>query len=680
MKRDILNPFSILRLTNFQSLLNKKGILNKLLNYGLSLFFRFIFKFKHTSKLLDKIRKTINTENIDEFWIIRIGFNKRRNYLPFINLDPYISNLMDVFLRKMPFFCSKPERIPIGDETCQIIFIKHFFEYFKNIDFTNAIKNWYKKLIPGGILKIQFKLKNNTVKFEELQKILKQNQFYIKEIYKNDFKINRNITITAYKQKSRLSYPSHIFEEKFNEIYTIIGQNSDILKDKKKICILGFQSEMIGNYIENKENYEGEIKTFDSFNYFSKNSDNLFDFLIICNFFEYINSSENLEIFTEIKRILQPDSKILIVLPEKRHFISKETAQLFEKSIFIRTIDENNFEIEWVNLSNSFNMIQVLLKNQYSFPLKKKNIKIFLIGNYTLRYTYLINARWDSQARALLKFGYDIQILDIKDNSFPYLLERIKIFNPDILWTGSKLVIDFFKKYCEFFRNSNIKVIYWFWDVKTPIKFNFKNVIDYMFVTTKDDIPKYKQAYNIDKVFWMPASITPEFIHRNKSIKEIYDIGFAGSLDRRFHKKRTEIVEYIQQNFDLKIFNNIYNNLPEYYTQCKIVLGGSPDQKDLELYSSNRIYVCMSCGCCFITNYFKSLETLAENEKHLLWFNNLDELSFLLKKYLSDERLREEIQKSSQKLALDNHTYIKRIKNILDIINDKTEDFYGFIK
>jgi hypothetical protein len=373
---------------------------------------------------------------------------------------------------------------------------------------------------------------------------------------------------------------------------------------------------------------------------------------------------------------------ILVIVPEYKNYSIKESAQFFDKGIFTKILDENNLAFEWINLSSTFKMIQVLIKNQNNFPVKKNKTKILLLGVYSLRYSFLNNARWDSQARAFEKLGYNTLILDIKDNSFSYLIKCIRLYKPDILWIGGKVAYQFLKKNAIFFRMSNIKVVYWMWDITSLSSFNFKGVIDYMFITSKGQIPLYKKRFNLDKIYFMPASIMPEIIHRNKFIKEEIDVGFSGQLSylHPWYKERTQILDFIKQHFNVKVFLEIYNNLPEYYSKCKIVFGGTPYFKDLELYASNRPYIALSCGCCFITNYFKGLEKLAENEKHLLWYNNKDELIYLLKKYISNKSLRERIKNNAEKIAKKKHNYMARINNMLDIINGKTENFYGFIK
>ena len=124
----------------------------------------------------------------------------------------------------------------------------------------------------------------------------------------------------------------------------------------------------------------------------------------------------------EIKRIVKPNSEILLIVPEKRYYITSNTSQLFEKGLVVNIIDDMNFKIKSIYLSASLKFIICTLNNKSYKPLKKKEIKVALVGNYSLRYSYLMNARWDSQARALESLGYETLIIDIKDNFFIFFI------------------------------------------------------------------------------------------------------------------------------------------------------------------------------------------------------------------------------------------------------------------
>ncbi len=468
--------------------------------------------------------------------------------------------------------------------------------------------------------------------------------------------------------------------EKLSDIYSIISQNDDIFFNTNKLCILGNESLKVKNYLKDLNLKNIEIQPLDRLSLLKDFKNNYFDGVIVANFLEFNNYSRYKTIFSEIRRVLKPNKQILLIVPEKNNYILRETATCFNKGIITQILDKENFSIEWINLNSSFKMLQILLLNQFENPIEKKATKVCLLGNYTLRYTHLNSSWWDGQVRAFEKLGYDLLILDIKDHSFNYLLKSIKLFNPDILWIAGKIVIEFLKENADYFRSSKTKVVYWFWDVRTPIKFDFKGIIDYMFISSTGEIPLYKKFYNLDKIYFMPALITPQILHSNKFITEEFDIGFTGSLDHsKYHKERTEIVNYLKEHFQVKIVKNIFNNLPEFYSKCKIVFGGTPDLENLELYSSNRLYLALSCGCCYITNYFNGLEKLATNEKHLLWYENKKDLLQKIEKYLNSYELRNEIKNNAENLARSKHNYILRIKNMLDIINQDTEEFYGFI-
>ncbi len=645
----------------------------------ISLFYRILFKSKIITKKFFNLKGISDITSLKEFWIIRIGFIRYRNYLPYIQVDPFFTNLKNCFLAKKPFICSKLDNIPLESESCQIIHINHFFKYFNNLNFKKSVKNWYSKLIPGGKLKIQFEFKDDSKKVDNLKEVLNKNHFKIECIDKYDLEINDCITITAYKCIPVNTETLKIPIRKLEDLTKLLEKNKDFFLDKGKVGILGYDSTKIINNLKNKIITDNKIIHCNSSEDLLKFQSSFFDYFIIINFFEYIDASMMKTACNEIKRIVKPNSEILLIVPEKKYYKTSKTFNLFEKGIVVNMIDDMNFKIKSIYLSTSLNFILTTFYNKTYKPLKKKDVKIALIGNYTLRYSYLMNARWDSQARAIESLGYETLILDIKDHSFEYILNRLQLFKPNILWLGGKLIINFLRKFNTIFRNSEIKILYWIWDIRKPIKFDFKNIIDTMLVTTKNDIPIYQEFFNIRKVFWMPASIMPEIINRNNNIKEIYDIGFAGSLDKTFHGKRTKLIEIIKRNFNIVLFKNIYNNLPEHYSMCKIVFGGSPDKKDHELYSSNRIYVAMACGCCFLTNYFKGLERLAINKKHVLWFNNSEELVSVLRKYLSDDLLREKIKLNAYKLCIEKHNYIDRILNILDLLYDKSDEFYGFI-
>ncbi|MHA1147600.1 MAG: glycosyltransferase family protein [Promethearchaeota archaeon] len=615
--------------------------------------------------------KNKKLRKINEFWIIRVGFLKKHKYLPFFCIDRYIRKNLD--------FLSDFKNLPFKKNSCQKIHIKYFSHYFPKQKFIRTLKKWRSYLIPGGIIKIHTTI-NDEKSLEKIKNQFENLNFYIKEIDYSDINIDGTVSITAVKELNTKLNLNLIAPNKINNISLIINQNSHLFNNSTSVCIIGFFSINFKNNIRKFGVELDNICCLESIDE-ARRQGIKFDIIILQNYLEYKNYSAYLEIFQQIREISKPNGKILNIVPEKLNYLDCNAKHVFDKGILVKILDHFNFPFEWINLSSNLKMIQTLMVNELSFPKKRNNIKVLLMGVFSLRYTFLNNARWDSIARGFDKLGYNTKILDTVDNSFAYLIRSLKSYNPDIFFIGGKVGYQFLRTYAETLKKLKIKIVYWMWDIIKIIPFDFNGIIDYMFITSVGEIPLFKKKYNIQNVYYLPAAIMPEIIHRNQFIEEKYDVGFAGQFNRKkpFYKERAELLDLIKKHFNLKIFKNVFNNLPELYSQCKIIFGATPYFKDLELYASNREYISMAGGCCYITNYFKGLERLAENERHLLWFFNSDEMLSLLEKYITNKDLREYVKKEAEKLARKKHNYLIRIQNLLDIINGKTNDFYGFI-
>lgn len=644
----------------------------KFLNSLISSLLRIIFRFNLFFDLYMKYGKGFDVKDQLDFWVLRIGFTRKRNFSLFLNLDPYIFN--------KPKLCVNLKKLPFIKDSVQMININHFFQYFPKSNYTNVLKSWSKILIPGGILNINFKLYNNENNVELLKTNLRKCNFFIKDLNYYNHPINNTVLIKAIKIKELEKVPSIISNEKIENINLILSQNLNLLKNGKKLCIIGHKSVVIRDFLVQQKFEANGIKIFTDLDSVHKVQENVYDIVVIANYLEFKNSPKYNKIFNEIRRITVPSGAILIIIPEKNHFRMKETATIFEKGIITRIFDENNFPIEWINLSSTFKLIQILIKNDFEKPQESNGIKICLMGNYSLRYTHINNVFWDGQARAFEKLGYETLILDVKDYSYNYLISALKRFNPDFLWIAGKVAVEFLYLFRDYFKNSEIKVVYWFWDARVPSKIDFSDVIDTMFISSVGEIPLYKKAYNLKRVYFMPTPITPQIMHRNRFIKEKYEIGFSGLLDySKYHKERTEIIDYLKIFFQVKVVNNVFNNIPEFYAQCKIVFGGTPYLKNIELIASDRFYIALSCGTCQFTNYVPGLEKLVTNHNHLIWYEKKEELKKIVQKYLQNTELRLKLKQNAKNLAREKHNYLSRIKNMLDIVNGKTEKFYGFL-
>ena len=242
--------------------------------------------------------------------------------------------------------------------------------------FNIVIKKWRDLLIPGGILKIHVENNENNDNIEILLEILKKNRFNLLEIEENDIRVDKTITICANKEVITKDISQLPINEKMRDIISIISQNEELFSNTNKLCIVNIASIPIENYLKELNFKDIEIHLLNKLSLLRDFNDDYFDGVIVANFLEFNNYSTYSTFFTEIRRILKPNKQVLLIVPEKDNYNLRETANYFNKRIITQILDKENFGIEWINLSSSFKMIQILFLNQFESPTEKKGLKV----------------------------------------------------------------------------------------------------------------------------------------------------------------------------------------------------------------------------------------------------------------------------------------------------------------
>jgi len=418
--------------------------------------------------------------------------------------------------------------------------------------------------------------------------------------------------------------------------------------------------------------------------------DNAFDNAVMIEVLEHLDCTDVDKIFREIKRILKPEGKLLITVPRKYSYSDFGHIQIFTKGLLAKLLDQQEFFIEFIEWEKrrdayrKHDMLKVLCTNKS--PVIKNGKRICALGAYDIRYDQL-GFHWDGQARAFQELGYDTLLLSIRDSDYNNLKQQILEFKPDILWLGLKDCLPFIKWMEADIKSLGCKVIYWFCDLRgiegiksqVPLKYplvdlkEFKDILDYIFLSNAGQIEDYKKVTGIENIFYMGRSCSENFHYRIK-LDEKFDIAFAGKMDKNiFHSKRTELIKKISKKYNFLIRDNVINNISEFYSSAKIAFGADVIDESSEfqpyLYTSNRLFIALACGTCYICQWFPGLEELAENHKHLVWFKNEEELFEQIDYYLQHDEERETIRRNAQELAYSKYTHLHRIKNIFNIIN-----------
>lgn len=265
------------------------------------------------------------------------------------------------------------------------------------------------------------------------------------------------------------------------------------------------------------------------------------------------------------------------------------------------------------------------------------------------------------------------------------IIETIQTFRADIIILLQYSGLQFLTNHGSTLRSilgTKGKIAFWNVDLEPQINSNTDvgQFIDYFFLSNGDQLEEFKQKWGINHTVFMPQGC---FVQTDMAVNEPHwEIGFLGRRqknDPRYNERNT-ILDAFKTEFDMIEADNIttVDQSFNFYHDCQINLGLSW-RNDVYLYSSDRLFNVLGAGGFYLCQYFPGIERLVENHKHLIWFMDVEEGKRLVHHYLFHPQERNKIARQGYDLAKEKHSYSKRIKNILDIIEEKSSDFFGYL-
>lgn len=109
-----------------------------------------------------------------------------------------------------------------------------------------------------------------------------------------------------------------------------------------------------------------------------------------------------------------------------------------------------------------------------------------------------------------------------------------------------------------------------------------------------------------------------------------------------------------------------YEDINKVYSSTKIGLGVARATTH-EGYLTMRYFEGPACGCFMLVDYCKGLEKIFQNNKHMVFVFDEDNVTELVDYYLENEKERIKIAKAGRDFVLKNHTYVNRAKKILEV-------------
>ncbi len=267
------------------------------------------------------------------------------------------------------------------------------------------------------------------------------------------------------------------------------------------------------------------------------------------------------------------------------------------------------------------------------------------------------------------------------------IMDTIQAFRPDhillLQYGGIPFLVDNAKEIRELLGPQG-KTVFWYVDLAQEINDNpvLGACINLMLLSNTGQLAEYKRKWHIKQTVFMPQGCyTSEAFPQHKLYNhQVVFLGRRQRNDQRY-EQRNAILDAFKQNIGLDEFENTIDiaDTISLYQKSKIVLGSSW-RNDIELYSSDRIFNVLGAGGFYLCSYFPGIEKMFINRKHLVWFKTAEEGIQLTRHYLIHDKEREKIAYNGYELVKNNHTYKDRVKNIVDIIQNNTRQFSGFLK
>ncbi len=182
---------------------------------------------------------------------------------------------------------------------------------------------------------------------------------------------------------------------------------------------------------------------------------------------------------------------------------------------------------------------------------------------------------------------------------------------------------------------------------------------DFVFVAQKDWVSKYKE-FSCRNICWLPLACDPE-IHRRWDLPLRHDLCFVGGLHGPL---RGEIISKLRSEFKMFVGKAYLHDMAKIYSQSKIVFNEST-RGDLNM----RVFEAISCGRLLLTDRIgNGLEELFTDKKHLVIYDDYDDLVAKARYYLNNQEERELIASNGRQEAHYKHTYLHRVRCLVGTI------------
>lgn len=262
--------------------------------------------------------------------------------------------------------------------------------------------------------------------------------------------------------------------------------------------------------------------------------------------------------------------------------------------------------------------------------------------------------------RSLEKLGVEVTIWGLNYPNFYIPFEEI-VKNKDIIFCIENYDTGWLPDLSGY---SNKYKIFWSIDSHCALDSHLKNIIKNKFNLVLNSIDHHQIYFKkYAETVYFPNAYPDDLIYPRENIEKKYDVGFCGSLI----SDRQAWLDLLQSNFNLKkdifvIGEEMVNCINSY----KLAFN-----KTLSDDINYRVFETLGCRTALITNKPPGIDKFFEDEKHLIYYKDANELIEKTKYYLNNLEKLKLISLNGYNQVLENHTFDKRAKFLMEFLNEQ---------
>ncbi len=225
------------------------------------------------------------------------------------------------------------------------------------------------------------------------------------------------------------------------------------------------------------------------------------------------------------------------------------------------------------------------------------------------------------------------------------------------------------------------------WWLNDPFDLGYKyipvHLYDHFFTNSAGTHEVYRH-YRVNNVQYLPVGVDPDTHKPMPGAEKKYDILFAGD----WHPIREKVITGLVKKHNIALIGpwkrKIAKDSPlhpffirqgyftpaemsEMFNQAKIVFNLHTWYVRWSYGVNPRLFEASGCGAFQISDNKLELKDLYTPGKEVITYENIEEISPLFDQYLASAARREEIGNAAAKRSLEEHTYVHRMQQLLDV-------------